>query len=459
MTVANSERLVRPQRGAFLGGPLGRIVARPWFDPVMLWTLRRQAFPGSRLWAAALAAEGDSDRFLAEIGRAPARMPSQSALQRAVQPIAAANSAFLAADRAWLEGFFGADTAQGRLIELERAWRHASHSRFASRRHVVPLVRSIRPPSVRFAIPGIGDVAARFDPAKPQHISPPAATMQPETSRRIATNFGTEYWLRAPSPLSGDTLWAHVYEPDNVENPPTAILCHGLGVETEMMNGVVDSTLCLLRRGIRVVHPSAPGHNRRCGPGWYGGEQMLATQPIGAIETLQATAVELGMLVRWARAASKGAPVALGGTSLGALTAQFMVDRSRDWPAECRPDFLLLATSSALTGMLSYDSSLAAAVGLPAALTAQGWTRDTLSRLASFTDPTGPAPLPPERIFMLLGSRDTVTPYDGGMALARLWDLPPANVFLADRGHFSAAIGLLFDAGPYDALADALCGG
>jgi hypothetical protein len=34
--------------------------------------------------------------------------------------------------------------------------------------------------------------------------------------------------------------------------------------------------------------------------------------------------------------------------------------------------------------------------------------------------------------------------------------LPGRNVFRCKRGHFSAAIGLLFDRAPYDALADRL---
>ncbi|MEX2201312.1 MAG: hypothetical protein WD711_07965 [Dongiaceae bacterium] len=458
MIESGPEKLVRRQRGAFLAGPFGRIVARPWLDPVMLWTLRRQIFPTSRLWAAAIAADGDSDRFVAGIGRAPARLPARSRLERAVQRVAATDRAFRRADRAWLDAYFDIAPSHAALCEIEREWRRTSQARFAARRFVAPLVRSIRPPAVRFAIPGPDEVTVGYDPLHPPHVAAPTFDVRIEESRRISTSLGIEYWLRAASPLPGDMLWAHVYEPANVQNPPTAILCHGLGIETEMLNGVVDSTLCLLRQGIRVVHPSAPGHNRRCMPGWYGGEQLLATQPLGAIETLQATAVEFAMLIRWARAKSHGAPVALGGTSLGALTTQFMADRSRDWPSECQPDSLLLATSSALPGVLSYDSSLALAVALPAALAAKGWTREALARLAPLTDPVSPAPLPPERIFLLLGSRDTVTPYDAGMALARLWTLPASNVFLANRGHFSAAVGLLFDTGPYDALAKCLAG-
>ena len=38
--------------------------------------------------------------------------------------------------------------------------------------------------------------------------------------------------------------------------------------------------------------------------------------------------------------------------------------------------------------------------------------------------PFGPPAMGPERVVMLLGTRDDVTPYAGGIALARDWQLP-----------------------------------
>jgi hypothetical protein len=450
---ATGPRLQRPQRGAFLAGPLGHLIARPWFDRVALWSIRRQILPGSRLWAAATVSDGDVDRFVDAVGRAPVRMPSRAMLRRALAQIVAEDRAFCDVDRAWDEGFFGdTDVGEPALIDLERQWRRRSQIRAAGRRHVAPFVRRIRPPCVRYAIPSPADVAAQFDPGRPPNLAAPANGLEPTRSRAIRTSYGIEYWLTGASPIAGDALRAHVYEPAGIENPPTAILCHGLAMETEMLNGIVDSTLWLLSQGIRVVLPSAPDHNRRCKPGWYGGEALLATQPLGAIEHLQAMAYELAILVRWARARSAGAPVAVGGISLGALTAQFMADRTRDWPPECRPDALLLMTTSAMAGMLPMVSSLARALDLPAALESAGWDAPALARLSPLTDPQGPAPLDPANILMLVATHDTVTPADDGMVLARRWMLPADNVILRDRGHFSAAIGLLFDRAPYMAL-------
>src|SRR5690606_26700628 len=195
----------------------------------------------------------DLDRFVASIGRAPHRMPSRTLLLPALMRIATLDRDWRAADRIWLDSFFGAaDPVATALIDAERRWRRTSHARYGARRHVAPFVRRIRPPCVRFDIPSSDEVAARFDPADPPRLPAPAETWLPEESRRIRTSRGIEFWLRAPSPIAGDTMWAHVYEPPGAENPPTAILCHGLGIETEMLNGVVDSTLYLLSRGLRV---------------------------------------------------------------------------------------------------------------------------------------------------------------------------------------------------------------
>ncbi len=440
-----------------LTGPLGRAIARPWFDPVALFAIGVQGFPASRLWAAASVADGNIDRFVAEIGRAPRRLPPRGMMRRALDRIVADRRDYETADRAWLDGFFGPiDEPEEHLIELERNWRRASDARYTGRRHVAPLAWYIRPPRVRYRIPSVATAMERYGPTTPLTMQPPANPAMPQESRAILTNFGLEYWLRMASPVEGDTLWAHVYEPEGVRNPPTAIMCHGLGMEFEMLGGVVDSSLYLLQHGFRVVHPSAPGHNRRCKPGWYGGEELLATQPLGSIELLRAATIELAQLIRWANAKSPGAPVVLGGTSLGALTAQFVADRTRHWPSAFRPDGLLLATTSGQTGGLATDSSLARTVGLPAALEAAGWHARALKHCALFTDPQGPAPMDPRRIVMVVADRDTVTPAEDGMVLARRWMLPGRNVIRRNRGHFSAAIGMLFDRAPYDALIDRL---
>ena len=63
-------------------------------------------------------------------------------------------------------------------------------------------------------------------------------------------------------------------------------------------------------------------------------------------------------------------------------------------------------------------------------------------------EPHGLPALPPERIVMFLGETDDLTPYKGGLDLARRWKLPPENIFTRWQGHFSAPLGLIGRPGP-----------
>jgi hypothetical protein len=58
----------------------------------------------------------------------------------------------------------------------------------------------------------------------------------------------------------------------------------------------------------------------------------------------------------------------------------------------------------------------------------------------------------PEDVVMLLGRRDTVTPFPSGLALARTWGVREENLFLRRQGHFSASLGLMRDPAPYERL-------
>ena len=68
----------------------------------------------------------------------------------------------------------------------------------------------------------------------------------------------------------------------------------------------------------------------------------------------------------------------------------------------------------------------------------------------------------PDRIVMVLGSRDTLTPYRGGAALAERWEVPPENMFVRPQGHFTTHLAAFNDAAPMHRLAqivDGLAGG
>jgi hypothetical protein len=62
----------------------------------------------------------------------------------------------------------------------------------------------------------------------------------------------------------------------------------------------------------------------------------------------------------------------------------------------------------------------------------------------------------PKKVDMLLGSADRVTPFWGGIALAKRWKVPDTNLFIRKQGHFCGALGLSHDAAPLQRFADLL---
>jgi len=166
-------------------------------------------------------------------------------------------------------------------------------------------------------------------------------------SEPIPGAVGEDTWLRFKSPSArlGDVAWARVHTPVGIANPPTIILGHGVCVEFDNWIGLVDEADALCAAGFRVIRPEAPFHGRRCPPGYYGGERLIGSFPLGALDAFTGAVREWAVLANWARATSTGR-LAMGGTSLGALTAQLVADRSHDWPEQLRPEGLLLITHS-----------------------------------------------------------------------------------------------------------------
>jgi hypothetical protein len=282
-----------------------------------------------------------------------------------------------------------------------------------------------------------------------------------ELSHWVPGPYGRQAWLRFPSPgLPGDTAWAQVFEPEGAVNPPTLISLHGICVESEHWGPAVDAidiTPALTRKGLRVIRPEGPWHGRRRMPGCFGGEPAMAQGPLGFLKAFAAWGAEVAVVIDWARRRNRGsAPIALGGVSLGALTSQLIAVAARDWPAELRPDALILIACSENLKDVAFNGSLAALVGLPARLQAQGWTDADVERYLPLMEPRGEPVMPPEKIVMALGEADDLTPFEGGLALARRWQVPPANLFLRRQGHFSVAFDLARRPQPLDRLAEIL---
>jgi pimeloyl-ACP methyl ester carboxylesterase len=220
-------------------------------------------------------------------------------------------------------------------------------------------------------------------------------------------------------------------------------------MEDEMWRPRPDPFSRLRDAGWRLVKPEGPWHGRRRAEGRYGGEPVIARGVDGFLTLFQAWVAETAQLLRWARA--QGGSVVLAGISLGALTAQLLASEARRWPALLAPDALLLIGTSACLRRAAYDGALARGLRMPERLAEAGWTKESLEPWLGLIEP-GDCAVPPERIVLLLGQKDQVTPFDGGLLLAERWGVPPENLFQPRRGHFSAALGLSAFPAPLERL-------
>jgi len=454
--VPAASRLPAPPGQWLFRDPIAGLWLRPWFDRAALNLIAQWFLPLSRAWAAAMAAEGQAERFWHEIGGAPAR--GDRLALGALRLVARRRRDYEAAAAAWEEAFFSeVPPAVAARVQAEVARRRAAQRLMMSRAAFVPLAMRGLLPALRYDIPPLDEMALRHGhrlagPAFPAPV--PAAV---ETSRGVPGLFEKQYWLRFASEVAGrpDLAWARVFEPEAAVEPPTLIFLHGITMEMEFWPDSRDPIPLLTRRGIRVVRVEGPWHGRRRLEGFYGGEPALARAPVGMVDLFQAWVGEIGQLIGWARETSSG-PVAVAGISLGALTAQLVASAAADWPEALRPDAAMLCCTSGDVTATIGDSGLAQALGLPKLLSQRGWTPSAVAHWRRLAEP-GPTPgLPADRIVMVLGAQDVVTPYKGGLQLAERWGVPETNRFVWAGGHFSAGLGLMADEGPIACLAEAL---
>ncbi len=438
----------------------GTALAHPWFDGSALFALRHWFFPMSRLWAAAREAHGDVERFYAAVPMPP-RFEDRARLTKSLAAFEQARVAAYAIEAEWERAFFGADdnTSSNReAVEAARiSLRHAYN---ATRRHFRWLVnRDV--PRVKLSVATPDDVAAVYDAAADGDLARFTAAPDPmpaiEVSRAIPSPTGRDFWLRfkSPSVRLGDNVYARVHEPMGVSNPPTIIFGHGICVEYDHWKGLIDECHALARMGFRVIRPEAPWHGRRNRDGQFGGENIIASFPTGALDALTGAVQEWAVLAEFARATSSG-PLAFGGSSLGAMTSQFAADRSADWPAHLRPDALLLLTHTGDLTDAVMSGALAELWMSPADVAAKGWTEDLARRYLRLLQPARPLTVPAARIVSVLGRRDRVLPFDSGRRLVESWCVPEQNAFVWDRGHFSVPMTLVRNDAPLRRFAEVM---
>jgi len=428
--------------------PLLPALARPWFDAIALPLVTRTYMPLSRAWTAAAGAAGDVDQFARETGLTPTAL----GLARAVNNVKRLNDRYRDAVAAWDEAFLAPESPSAKdLAKAERS-RGRTAARFMSgRRLFLPWFRQL--PPVAWDIPSPAEVAESHGPrlaaletayaALP--LTPIAKTHALE-NERVRT-----YWIRFRSPVLGDTVTARVTEPTDAIDPPTVIMLHGIAVEMEMWPQYPDPLDTLLDEGIRIVRPEGPWHGRRMIKGCYGGEPIMARAPEGMLTCLQAWSAEVTTMMNWARDQGS-ARVAVAGVSLGALTSQMIATVCGTWERPLRPDAAFLVTTTGRTLDVVFAGSLARGIGLPERLENAGWDRATLEQWLPLLQPSSPPVMGPENVVMVLGDADDLTPYAGGLELARQWSVPADNLFIRHQGHFSAALGLTPDPAPITRL-------
>ncbi|MBX9944628.1 MAG: hypothetical protein K2Y40_11160 [Reyranella sp.] len=449
------------------GSPLGALLARPWVDGAGLAGLRRWYLPLSRLWAAANAAGEDALLFRDEIGAPLADFWSAARLRALLGHNARAQREAAAARTAWETAIFGEAGADGDPGPLDHRRRQAATRHLSTRGRFYPLLFPRRPPAARWRIDRPAEVERELGPmlVDPARLyAAPVDAGAVAVSRPFVENGLRQYWLRAATPAArlrtrsgSEVLYVRVVEPADGPATNTLVFGSGLCLEFDLLSVAPGPGTRLAARGWRVIEPVSPYHGLRAMPGYYGGEPFFATAPVGALDLIAGQAVESALLIAWSRARF-GGKVALAGISMTSFVAQQAASHCHLWPAEARPDAVMLISHSGHIEEVTFGGALAAALGLDVALAAAGWSREALARLSQAIDPAPTPALPAAHIVSVLGASDRWVPYDDGLAVARRWNLPEANLFRYPLGHLGMPVQLTRDPAPFERLSRILAG-
>lgn len=422
-------------------------VFRPWFDRLTLRGILDWFQPLSRAWSLAEELDYDPPAYISGIGKP---LPPGPGWDRGLALLLGRarnqRQAWVLADQRWHEGFFSTDDPGSDFVALEAA-RMAAADRFMNARSFfLPLKLLGRLPPLAWDIATPEKLGASFNAAlaDPKQFLDPTTTIARFRQSHSMIQGGVRHrWITAEAGTETECapLWARIIEPVDAIDPPTLVFLHGISMETDFWAGFDDAAMLAVKQGFRLIRAEGPGHGRRRTKGTFGGEEVLSTGPFGFISYISRHLRETGQLIAWARGQGSG-PVALAGISLGGLTAQKLACASRHWPAAFRPDALMLMVVSGRVSTMQMGGRLAGEMELPERLAAAGWSDAQLRRYAPLVEPEREPPLPPERIFMLLGVEDEIMPIAEGRALARDWHLPEENVTIRNQGHFTAYLGL-----------------
>ncbi len=409
----------------------------------------------------AACSSGVTERFLEQLDIDRENV-NPDRLQAVLLQVEAARATSAAIEARWEEAFFGPDPQTDQeLVSIETArltQRHKLNSlrkEFRFLRKKLARVHVMTPPTkgeIEAAYGGYRDYRAPL-------FAAPDPMPEVEVSRRVPGNVGTDYWLRfrSPHPRLNDLVYARVHEPAGVANPPTLVFGHGICVDFDHWRGLIDEVDALCEMGVRVIRHEAPFHGRRRPEGLYSGEKTVATTPMGPLDSFSGSIREWSVLLDWVRRTNHG-PLAVGGSSLGALTSLLCADVARNWPADIRPQALLLITHSGHQRDALVNGALAEVWQARDGMQAAGWTIEDAYDYIRLLDPAWDVPpvVKPENIISILGKYDHVTPYESGIEILDAWGVPVENRFLWKRGHFSVPMTMIRNDEPLKAFVGVL---
>lgn len=427
---------------------INSIIARPWLDPICLWAITQKIMPLSKLWALVGDPTGNIEQLWAQIPPLKQR-PSFAKMYDLLKYW---QKEAVAQEQLWQHIMWA-----NQDFSDEKIWQVNQHKQQAwqrwiiqGKRKLLPYASSLRLPKINFHVPNASHQPIITDAIFQQLISLSQKLPVINVSKKLPTQKGQQYWLTFSNGL--ENVWATVFEPPLSKNQGTFIYCHGWGVEGELSGLPLEPEIGhLIDCGVRVIRLESSAHGRRCPPGYYDGEHIFASAPPALVEFMMQQVHEIGVLLHWCKLENKG-PVALGGTSLGALSSQTYVSLNKRLQLYPQPDILYLSATDPNILALAGDSQLCIKSGLSAALTQAGWSKEKLDGYQPLVQVSAEPPINPNHIIMVMGNKDQVTSYHRAKELAIKWQVRPNHLFERRQGHFSLQLGLLGDQAPINSL-------
>ena len=230
------------------------------------------------------------------------------------------------------------------------------------------------------------------------------------------------------SPLPGvypenNIARAKLYPAQNSQGAPTIILLHALMSANDF--GYHKIATRFNEKGWNVLFPHLPYHYSRRPKGYANGALSITSDLVRNAEGLRQSVIELRQLIAWAR--QRGSRrVALLATSYGAWVAALTLSQEMT-------DFTILLQPVADVTHATFGSP--ASRMMAGLLNKNGINQDSIARHAHLSSPLHMTPLtPPERITVIGGKHDRLSPSDSMRALCKSWG--GARYLEVAQGHF-----------------------